>query len=129
MSRGREALRDLLLLPFVMLAVLLMLLALPVILPLASALAKRDRRRLCEAAEATPCGRCGQPLGLVAVELAEADRDASLEGMMEQGLRPRVVRRVLARCPSCGAGHGWDEHQPVLHLLPAELWDVSTPQP
>ena len=128
-SRGREALRDLLLLPFVILAVVLLLLALPILLPLASARAERDRRRLCETAEVTPCGRCGQPLGLAAVEAAETAWDAFLKGMMEHGLRPRVIRRLFARCPACGAGHGADEHYRVLHLLPAELWDENRSSP
>ncbi len=126
-SRGREALRDLLLLPLVILAMLVLLLALPILLPLAIFQEKRDRRRLHAAAEATPCGRCGHPLGLAALEAADAAWGAALGGMMEQGLRPRVIRQLFARCPSCGAGHDWDEDRHVLQLLPVERWELSAP--
>ncbi len=126
-SRDRAALRNLLLLPVVILAVLLLLLALPVLLPLVGFQAKRDRRRLCAAAEVTPCGHCGRPLGLAAVEAADAAWTTFLDGMTKQGLRPRVIRWLFARCPSCGAGHSWDAYLYILHLLPVALWERSIP--
>ena len=126
-SRGREVLRDLLLLPVVVLGLLVLLLALPFLLPLVTFLAKRDRKRLCAAAEATPCARCCHPLGLAAVEAADAAWATVLAGMLDRHLRARAVRHLFARCPSCGAGHGWDEHRRVLHLLPPELWGTSDP--
>ena len=126
-SRSREALRDLLLLLVVVLVVLVLLLALLILLPVLAFLAGRDRKRLCTAAEATPCARCGRSLGFAAVEAADAAWAAFFAGMLARHLRPRVIRRLLARCPSCGAGHGWDERRRVLHLLPVELWDLSAP--
>ena len=110
---------QLLLLPVVALVVLLLVLALPVLLPILAFLAERDRRRLRIAAEATPCARCGRRLGLAAVESADAAWAAVLAGLMQHQLRRRVVRRLFARCVSCGADHGWDERRRTLHPLPA----------
>ena len=106
-----------LLLPVVVLVVSLPMLALPVLLPLLSFLADRDHKRSCAAAEATPCARCGRLLGLAAVEAADAVSAAAFTEMLQFHLRPRIVRRLFARCMSCGADHGWDERHRTFQLL------------
>ena len=108
-----------LLLPIVALVALLLMLALPILLPLLSFLADRDHKRLCAAAEATPCALCGHLLGPAAVEAADTASAATFTKMLQLNLRPRVVRRLFARCTSCGADHGWNEDCRKFYLLDA----------
>lgn len=100
---------QLLFLPIVASVALLLMLALPILLPLLSLLADRDRRRLCATAEATPCALCDHLLGPAAVEAADPASATVLAEMLQFNLLPRVVRRLFARCMSCGADHGWDK--------------------
>jgi hypothetical protein len=90
--------------------VLLILFTLPVSVPIAIFLSKRDRRRMQAAALNARCVECGATLGLAALDRADkewADHVAALQ-RDQPTMRFRLVRRVLARCSNCGAEYGFD---------------------
>jgi len=103
---------------FIFIGFPLLLICLPVLLPLAAGLEKRRKKRLRAAAIATRCTRCGSCLGIAALELSDADWNSFLARVPSSGLRirPRVVRRVHARCPQCGAEYAFDEKAGLLRL-------------
>ena len=89
----------------------LLLFALPVILPFLAWDQKRTRRRQLLALARHPCVVCGSSLDYRALDLADATWTSRVAAM--QAGRPhvmlRLVRRLHAVCPACGAEYEWDE--------------------
>ena len=89
----------------------LLLFALPVIVPFLVLDQKRTRRRQLLALTRRPCVVCGGSLDHRALDLAEATWTSRVAAMHEE--RPnvmfRLVRRLHAVCPACGAEYEWDE--------------------
>ena len=105
--------------------VLVFLLTLPVTGPLLAVSEARADRRKRAAAVGWPCGRCGAPLGLPALERADAVFAAYVHTAFEDGgaLRMRMVRELDACCPTCDAGHRWDRSTHAFVLLPAREYE------
>lgn len=88
----------------------LLLVALPAILPFLVLDQKRTRRRQLLALAGQPCAVCGSSLDHRALELADATWASQVAAMRAE--RPhvmlRLVRRLHAVCPACGAEYEWD---------------------
>lgn len=101
-------------------AMVLVLITLPVTLPIAALLQKRDLARLRIAACGMRCVRCDHVLGLAALDAADAadmERMAALHRQYPFD-KLRVVRRSHARCVICGTDYLWDAQRRVLRLVP-----------
>lgn len=96
---------------FVLLALPLLLVTLPVTLPLAAWSIRRDERRRRAAARISGCACCGTVLGAAALARADAAWAAHFAalGRDHPGTRFRLVRNLHAICGTCGARHLWDE--------------------
>ena len=90
---------------------ILLLFALPVIVPFLVLDEKRTRRRQLLALARRPCAVCSSSLDCRALDLADATWTNWVAAM--QAERPyvmfRLVRRLHAVCPACGAEYEWDE--------------------
>ena len=104
--------------PLLILAMVVLLLTLPVTLPIAILHGKLDRRRLCKAASAMRCVRCGHELGAAALASAAT---AATEARQQQ--RPfhgflRLAPRPDARCVGCGLFYRWNSQLRTLEAEP-----------
>jgi hypothetical protein len=88
----------------VALAVLIVL-ALPVIIPLVFICQYREKRRLRAAAERAECPSCGATLGVEALHRADDYWRSYVAGLRrdQPGVKFRLVRVVQAICGDCGA--------------------------
>ncbi len=84
-------------------AIPLLILCIPIIIPYVAISQRLQRRRLAR----TPCPECGTPFGYAEVDRA---RDACQEStrkivadIMARGGRPRIVAMWHLRCPACDA--------------------------
>jgi hypothetical protein len=99
----------------IVLTVLLIVL-LPAIIPLVGLSHSVYRRRLIAAARALACLSCGAVLGLESIRLADAAWDAHTRELRVKHptIRFRVVLRVHAICPVCGAQYTFLERDTAL---------------
>lgn len=100
-------------------ALLALLLALPILLPLLAVDQAVTRRRKLAALAANPCAVCGSSLSPDALDLADAVWGSAPSVQPTMRLR-RVVRRLHAICPACGARYEWDGPRRQFHLLDLE---------
>ncbi|MGI4939554.1 MAG: hypothetical protein ACRYHQ_03115 [Janthinobacterium lividum] len=104
----------------VVLAVMLTLLvALPVLIPVLAVDQAVTRRRKLAALASTCCAVCGSSLPPDALDLADATWGSGGTARSTMRLR-RVVRRLHAVCPACGAGYEWDGAHRRFRLLDTE---------
>ncbi len=93
-TRLGRAWPDLLALPAVIGAMVLMLVTLPVSLPIALLLGRNDRRRLGAVAMVTPCSRCGTLLGPDAAAASDAAHMTALAEAQRRYPHPPRPRRT-----------------------------------
>jgi hypothetical protein len=95
--------------------------ALPVLIPIAIVTYRRDRRRLRAAADATHCEGCGAILAGASLQRADdlwAEHVATL--MRDRpGMRFRLIRHLIAKCVVCGATYDFDAARRVFVAMPA----------
>jgi hypothetical protein len=92
------------------LLLLIIVIVFPVAIPIAIVLHMRDRLRMRAAAERTRCECCGAPLAIASLRRANtewAKRAAALQHAWSI-MRLRLIRRVWAICPACGAEYDYD---------------------
>ena len=89
--------------PTVVVAIMIVV-ALPVMIPIAMLSYVLETRRLRTAANRLPCPMCGRPLGTGAVALADSTWRAYVAELRRSspGVRLRLVRLYHAICPACG---------------------------
>lgn len=97
----------------------LLLFALPFILPFLVLDQKRTRRRQLFALSGRPCVVCSSSLDHRALELADAAWASRVAAMRAERphVMPRLVRRLHAICPACGAEYEWDEASRLFLVL------------
>jgi hypothetical protein len=107
---------------FVLIAVLVVI-ASPVLIPVALALHERERRAMRAIAETTRCKRCGATLGAASLEQADqawADHVAALH-RDHPGVRFRLLRGLWALCAVCAARYGFNAERRVFTLLDGDF--------
>jgi len=83
------------------------------------------RRRLRRAALGSACTRCGAALGQEALLRADVAWQSWVAKWLETNPgTPRLVRRLWAVCPACGAAHGFDDV--TLRFPPLEAEALET---
>lgn len=87
--------------PLVILAIVVLLFTLPVTLPIAILLDKRDHARIRKAANEMRCVRCGHELGAAALDAADAAAKTALKAFHQQ--RSSHVLRRPARRPDASS--------------------------
>ena len=100
-------------------ALMALLVALPILIPLLAVDQAVTRRRKLAALAAAPCAVCGSSLSPDALDLADAAWRSTPTVQPAMRLR-RVVRRLHAICPACGARYEWDGARRQFHLLNRE---------
>jgi len=87
----------------------LLLVASPILIPIALIGSYFADRRKWRVAGRAPCAKCGRVLGIKSLELS--DQRAAEYGAEQQRLHPgvkfRLVRTVFAICTACGAEYGY----------------------
>ena len=97
----------------------LLLFALPLLIPFLALDQKLTRRRQLLALAGQPCAVCNSSLDHGALDLADAlwaDRVAVMRAE-HPGMRLRLVRRLHAVCPACDAEYEWDGACRSFHVL------------
>ncbi|MGI4946742.1 MAG: hypothetical protein ACRYHQ_40325 [Janthinobacterium lividum] len=100
-------------------ALMALLVALPILIPILAVDQAVTRRRKLAALAAAPCAVCGSSLSPDALDLADAGWGPAQAAQPTMRLR-RVVRRLHAICPVCGARYEWDGACRQFHLLDPE---------
>ncbi len=100
-------------------ALMALLVALPILLPILAVDQAITRRRKLAALAAAPCAVCGSSLSPDALELADAAWGPAQAVHPTVRLR-RMVRRLHAICPACGARYEWGGARRQFHLLDPE---------
>jgi len=97
----------------IILLAIILVVFLPVIIPVVALLDRAYRRRMRAAACAFTCLSCGSILGLESIRLADAAWSEHLRGLQAKypWTRFRLVRRVHAICPACGARYTFLERE------------------
>ena len=100
-------------------AVAALVLALPVLIVLLSMDQAITRRRQLAVLTSTGCIACGSPLNPDALDVA--DKVWRSEHVELPGMRlRRMIRRLHAICPACGARYEWDGTQRQFQRLDPE---------
>ncbi len=104
--------------PVLFVAVCAFICLLPVILPLLALTQAIDERRKRMAASGQDCVICGARLGTAAITLGDAAWRAQMAAEPYQGGYRRIVRRLHALCPGCGAHYEWQPDRRCFTITP-----------
>ncbi len=101
----------------------LVVIASPVLIPVAFALHARDRRAMLAIAERTQCKLCGATLGAASLEQADREWAEHVAALHRDrpGIRFRLVRCLWAICAACGGRHGFNAERRLFTLLDSDF--------
>jgi hypothetical protein len=95
-----------------------MVIALPVAVPIAIVLYMWDRRRMQVVAERTGCECCGAPLAVASLRRADTEWAKHTTALRyARVMMRRMIRRVWAKCATCGAEYGYDTRAHAFHRV------------
>lgn len=108
---------------------ILFVVCLPAIIPALAVSQWRDDRRLRAAARVFACLDCGAVIGDKAIRLAEAAwsqhracMHAENSGVLFKHSRRRIVRRLHAICPRCGARYRFAGRESIFVAIGRNEW-------
>ena len=111
----------------VVLAMCLMLVCLPVILPFLAVSGWLEKRRQLAALASMGCSTCGATLDGRALDLSDAAPRRDRPGMRVRARR--FIRHVHAICPACAAEYTWDGRARLFRPYARDPMDTASPAP
>jgi hypothetical protein len=107
----------------VVLMVVAVVIASPVLTPIAMALHRRDTRRMQAAVTKSRCDDCGAILGIASWQRAGSlwAAHVAAQGRDNPTIRFRLVRSLYAVCGTCEAQYGFDATLRTFPRLPEPL--------